>query len=254
QSPRARSLAGLGVPRRDPRWPRLGDAHPRRRRLRWHLRDRRRPPRPVPVHVPGSLRPARHRPPRPQRRTGRRQTEDDLMSAEPEPKVTEAPVEDIALAGARATYRGKKLPAWVMPVIALVILGALGVLGLVTDMGMLTTLTSVLFYMVIAQGWNLLGGYGGYLNFGAAIFAGSGAYAAAWLANEWGWTMWQTFLPAGFAAVLVSLVLGYATLRLRSHYFAIFTIVFTFLAMVVVKNTPALGGSLGLYAFLDTDL
>ncbi|HEX7098165.1 MAG TPA: branched-chain amino acid ABC transporter permease [Acidimicrobiia bacterium] len=176
------------------------------------------------------------------------------MSAEPEPKVTEAPVEDIALAGARATYRGKKLPAWVMPVIALVILGALGVLGLVTDMGMLTTLTSVLFYMVIAQGWNLLGGYGGYLNFGAAIFAGSGAYAAAWLSNEFGWSMWQTFLPAAIAAVLVSLVLGYATLRLRSHYFAIFTIVFTFLAMVIVKNTPALGGSLGLYVFLDTDL
>mgnify|MGYP001224200644 FL=1 len=146
------------------------------------------------------------------------------MSAETEPQATES-VEDIALAGARATYRGRRLPSWVMPVIAVAILGGLGVLGLVTDMGMLTTLTTVLFYMVIAQGWNLLGGYGGYLNFGAAIFAGSGAYAAAWLANEWGWTMWQTFLPAGFAAVLVSLVLGYATLRLRSHYFAIFTIV-----------------------------
>lgn len=163
-------------------------------------------------------------------------------------------VEDVALGGARATYRGRRLPAWVMPTIAFLIMGALGVLGLTTTMGTLTTLTTVLYYMVIAQGWNLLGGYGGYLNFGAAIFAGSGAYAAAWLNNEYGWAMWQTFLPAALAAVLVSFIVGYATLRLRSHYFAIFTLVFTFLALVVVKNTPALGGSTGLYAFVDLDL
>lgn len=162
--------------------------------------------------------------------------------------------DDIALAGARATYQGRKLPGWVLPVIAVLIFGGLGVLGFTTTMGMLATLTTVLYYMVIAQGWNILGGYGGYLNFGAAIFAGSGAYAAAWLNTEFGWAMWQTFVPGAVAAVLVSFIVGYATLRLRSHYFAIFTLVFTFLALVIVKNTPALGGSTGLFTFVEADL
>lgn len=161
---------------------------------------------------------------------------------------------DIALGQAKAASAGvRKAPWWVTPLIALIIFGALAPMGGVLGLGALTTLTTVLYYTVIAQGWNLLGGFGGYLNFGAAVFAGTGAYTAAWLNTEYDWNLWQTLIPAAFAAAFVSLIVGVATLRLRSHYFAIFTLVLTFLASVVVKNWPALGGGAGLYAFVDGD-
>ena len=162
--------------------------------------------------------------------------------------------EDIALAQAKAASAGvRKAPWWVAPLIALVIFGALAPMGGVLGLGALTTLTTVLYYTVIAQGWNLLGGFGGYLNFGAAVFAGTGAYTAAWLNSEFEWSLWQTLIPAALAAAFVSLIVGFATLRLRSHYFAIFTLVLTFLATVVVRNWPALGGATGLFTSVEGD-
>lgn len=161
---------------------------------------------------------------------------------------------DIALGQAKAASAGvRKARWWVTPLVALVIFAVLAPMGGVLGLGALTTLTTVMFYTVIAQGWNLLGGFGGYLNFGAAVFAGTGAYTAAWLNTEFEWSLWQTLIPAAIAAAFVSLIVGVATLRLRSHYFAIFTLVLTFLATVVVKNWPALGGAAGLFTFVDGD-
>jgi branched-chain amino acid transport system permease protein len=73
------------------------------------------------------------------------------------------------------------------------------------------------------------------------------------LNDEYGWSMLATLLPAALAAAIVALPVGFATLRLRGHYFAIFTLALTFLVQVVVFNTPALGGALGLYTTVDTD-
>ena len=39
----------------------------------------------------------------------------------------------------------------------------------------------VLQYVVIATGWNILGGYAGYINFGTSAFFGAGVYTAAFL-------------------------------------------------------------------------
>ncbi len=39
----------------------------------------------------------------------------------------------------------------------------------------------VLQYVVIATGWNILGGYAGYTNFGTSAFFGAGVYTAAFL-------------------------------------------------------------------------
>lgn len=154
---------------------------------------------------------------------------------------------DIALGPAQAAVPVRRGPWWIGPAIAVAIFAVLAVLGATLNLGAVTTLTTVLLYAVIAQGWNILGGYGGYLHFGAALFLGSGAYTAALLNSNFGWSIWATFLPAAVVAVVVSLVIGVATLRLRSHYFAIFTLVLTFVASVVVKNTPAFGGATGVF-------
>src|SRR5688500_17736708 len=126
---------------------------------------------------------------------------------------------DIALGQAKAASAGvRRAPWWGTPLVALVIFGALAPMGGVLGLGALTTLTTVLYYTVIAQGWNRLGGFGGYRTFGAAVCAGNGAYTAAWLNSEYDWNLWQTLIPAAIAAAFVSLIVGFATLRLRSHY------------------------------------
>ena len=168
--------------------------------------------------------------------------------------VDPTPADDIALGQARASSAGvRRAPWWLTPLIGAIIFAIFAPLGFTLGLGLVTTLTTVLMYTVIAQGWNLLGGYGGYLNFGAAVFFGAGAYTAAFLNSEFGWDVWETLIPAAVAALVVSVVVGYATLRLRSHYFAIFTLVLTFLAMVVVKNWPALGGAVGLFVDVEGD-
>src|SRR5688500_14500403 len=104
------------------------------------------------------------------------------MTAKQAPSPTEATpheapplppsVEDIALgkavaAGPPARTTGR---AWPGPVIALAVFAAMIPLAYTLKLGIVTTLTTVLFYMLIAHGWNLLGGYGGYLNFGIVVF------------------------------------------------------------------------------------
>lgn len=169
-------------------------------------------------------------------------------------KESPPPTEDIALAPAKASAAPKRsIGRWLFPVVALVLLAVVTPLGFFSGLGTVTTLTAILFYVVVAQGWNLLGGLGGYLNFGAAVFVGSGAYMAAWLNDGFGWPMWVTLVPGALAAVVVSVIVGFATLRLRSHYFAIFTLVLTFLAVTIVRNTPALGGATGLFLTVDGD-
>ncbi len=160
---------------------------------------------------------------------------------------------DIALGPARSSARLGNRKMWITPSIGFGALVIIAVLGLTLDLGTVTTLTTALMYITIAQGWNLLGGFGGYLNFGAAIFVGAGAYTAAYLNSELGWSLPATLIPAALVAVACSVLVGIATLRLRSHYFAIFTLILTFLAASVIRNTDAVGGARGIFITMDGD-
>lgn len=173
-------------------------------------------------------------------------------SSNPDPES----VEDVALGKARATApqeRRRQRP-WTGLAGVLVALGAMAPLAYMLQLGFITTLTTALMYAVVALGWNLLGGYGGYLNFGAAVLTGAGTYTAALLNSNLGWPMWAGILPAMAVAALIALPVGMATLRLRGYIFAIFTLILTTLAYVMVLNSEALGTALGLYTTApDTD-
>jgi branched-chain amino acid transport system permease protein len=89
----------------------------------------------------------------------------------------------------------------------------------------LLTYTSVLCLALMAQGWNLIGGYTGYAAFGNVAFFGIGAYTTGLLMlSKWH----LPFLPALFAGALGSALLataiGISVLRLKGHYFAIATL------------------------------
>ncbi|MFW6090633.1 MAG: branched-chain amino acid ABC transporter permease [Actinomycetota bacterium] len=156
---------------------------------------------------------------------------------------------DTALDKARASLRPqrRRTPPWVGLAVAIVVLLAISPFAYTLQLGVVTTLTTALLYAVVALGWNLLGGYGGYLNFGAAFLVGSGVYTAALLNSNFGWSMWAGIVPAIIVASLVALPVGVATLRLRGFYFAIFTLALSSLAQVIVLNSDWLGEALGVY-------
>jgi neutral amino acid transport system permease protein len=79
-------------------------------------------------------------------------------------------------------------------------------------------------YCLIAIGLNVHVGYTGLLNFGHAGFAAIGAYAFAIPIATYGWE-WYWALPLVFVgSIMLALLLGLPTLRLRADYLAIVTI------------------------------
>jgi len=105
----------------------------------------------------------------------------------------------------------------------------------------------VLEYIALSVAWNLLGGYGGYLNFGTSAFFGVGAYASAYIFNSLRLPVILAIPAGGAMAALLGVLIGYSTLRLRGVYFAIATLAATTLVQSIVLNTPALGSAVGLY-------
>jgi branched-chain amino acid transport system permease protein len=93
-------------------------------------------------------------------------------------------------------------------------------------------------------GWNLLGGFGGQLSFGFAVFYGLGAYTTA-LSINGGIPPVLAFLLGAAVAALASLLIGLPTFRLKGPYFAIATIGVSEAVRVVMTNVPWTGGASG---------
>ncbi|MBE3566132.1 MAG: branched-chain amino acid ABC transporter permease [Thermogemmatispora sp.] len=125
--------------------------------------------------------------------------------------------------------------------------GLLAVLGVLIPLDWVTTLSAVFMYILLAEGWNILGGYAGYLNFGMVTFFGVGAYTAGVLCTQYNVHPLLTIPLAGIMATVVALLVGVPALRLRGVYFAILTLIISFLTQVLVTNLDITGGASGIY-------
>lgn len=105
---------------------------------------------------------------------------------------------------------------------------------------------TVLQYVVIATGWNILGGYAGYINFGTPAFFGAGIYTAALLFKAFAAPLLIQILAAGGVGLVLGAVTGYLTLRVQGVYFAIATVALVVVLETVVLNSDYLGGATGL--------
>jgi branched-chain amino acid transport system permease protein len=105
-------------------------------------------------------------------------------------------------------------------------------------------------WVTVSIAWNILGGFGGQVSFGFAVFYGLGAYTAALAVNSGLHTVVALLLAAGVAA-LASLAIGLPTFRLRGPYFAIATIGVSEAVRVVMTNVSMTGGASG-YRILET--
>lgn len=105
----------------------------------------------------------------------------------------------------------------------------------------------IFLYIILAESWNLIGGFTGYLSFGHVAFFGIGTYTSAMLFQKLGLSPFIGALPAGLASAAVAWVIGYPCLRLRGPYFAVVTLCFAFIMDLIVKNWAFLGGSEGIH-------
>jgi branched-chain amino acid transport system permease protein len=105
----------------------------------------------------------------------------------------------------------------------------------------------IFLYALLAQAWNLLGGYCGQVSLGNAVFFGIGAYTSSVLSLWWGVSPWLGMLAGIGLAVLISQAIGYPCFRLRGHYFAIATIGIGEIVQTVAINWDAIGGARGVW-------
>jgi branched-chain amino acid transport system permease protein len=96
---------------------------------------------------------------------------------------------------------------------------------------------SLAFIMAIAAvGLNLILGYTGQLNLAHAGFMAIGAYTVGILTIDYGVPYWIAFLLAGIIAAAVGLAAGIVSLRLKTHYFAIFTLCVGFIIYLIIEK------------------
>lgn len=119
--------------------------------------------------------------------------------------------------------------------------------GFISSRAILSTLTTLFMFMVMAQAWNILGGYGGYLNLGLGAFFGIGVYTLAILEHNFNTPLIVGVVAAAVAAALFALVIGPPTLRVRGVYFAIITLIIAFLMQRLAFNLPFTEGAVGIF-------
>jgi branched-chain amino acid transport system permease protein len=121
-------------------------------------------------------------------------------------------------------------------------------LPLVTDSNtVLNAMVTAMIIALAAQGWNLLGGYGGQLSFGHAVFFGTGAYADALLQSSCGMNAYVALAIATALGSLVGLIIGLLSFRagLRGSYFALVTLAFAEVFRIVANAAPITGAATG---------
>lgn len=106
---------------------------------------------------------------------------------------------------------------------------------------------TVLQYVVLATGWNILGGYTGYVNFGSAAFFAMGAYSSVVMHKIAPLPVPLLIIVGGIVSGLVGLGMGYLTLRLRGAFFAIATLALAVVLQTLIVNWDFVGGSRGAY-------
>jgi branched-chain amino acid transport system permease protein len=84
----------------------------------------------------------------------------------------------------------------------------------------------VMLFLAIIQGqaWNVVGGYAGQYSVGHAAYFGVGAYTTMMLLQTWGMPPWYGIGLAMANAVILSVLIGSITFRLRGPYFVLASI------------------------------
>jgi branched-chain amino acid transport system permease protein len=105
-----------------------------------------------------------------------------------------------------------------------------------------------LYAALMAQAWNILGGFGGQFSFGHALFFGTGAYLQAIAQMQWGLSPWLALFIAIIGGALVAVFIGALSFRygLKGSYFALVTLAFAEVFRILATSVQFTGGGVGL--------
>jgi branched-chain amino acid transport system permease protein len=103
-----------------------------------------------------------------------------------------------------------------------------------------------------AQGWNMLGGYGGLSSFGHAAFFGTGAYTTTILQTTFGINAWIGLACGVALGALVGAMIGFLSFRagLKGSYFALITLAFAEVLRILANSWDFTGGAAGMMVSL----
>jgi branched-chain amino acid transport system permease protein len=94
------------------------------------------------------------------------------------------------------------------------------------------------YFALLAIGLNVHYGYTGLANFGQIGFSLVGSYGVGITVVELGWSLWAGAVVGLLAGVVLALLMGIPTLRLRGDYFAIVTIAAAEILRLVIRSAP----------------
>lgn len=111
-----------------------------------------------------------------------------------------------------------------MLVTILLIAAAVALPFMIDSRYVLGQIVLALFYATIASQWNLLFGFSGIFSLAQMAIFAFGGYVTAMICFYFGWNVWAALLPGALAAVVFSLIVGLACLRLTGVYVALLTL------------------------------
>lgn len=104
----------------------------------------------------------------------------------------------------------------------------------------LTLMTTAYVYIIATMGLNLITGYTGQFNLAHAGFMTIGAYTVGILTVDYQFAYWIAFVVAGVITVAIGVPLGWVSLRLKGHYFSIFTLCVGYIIYLVIEKWESL--------------
>ncbi len=100
---------------------------------------------------------------------------------------------------------------------------------LIFDSYVISLLIYIGFYGIAALGLNILVGCTGQISVGHAVFFGFGAFASAWLSNQFFFPVWLSIPLAAVMTAFVGLIFGIPAARVKGLYLAIATLAAQFI-------------------------
>lgn len=108
------------------------------------------------------------------------------------------------------------------------------------------TVIMIFMYAMMAQAWNIMGGYTGLISVGQVAFFGLGAYVSSFLLVKWGVNPWIGMLIGGLVTAAFGVLIGLPVSRLKGRYFSIATIALAEVLRILFANWEYVGAARGI--------
>ncbi|MGI6385618.1 MAG: branched-chain amino acid ABC transporter permease [Desulfomonilia bacterium] len=119
---------------------------------------------------------------------------------------------------------GQRLQSYIKDPLV-VFIAVLGILPLLSSHHFyLQMLTLVFLFAFFSEAWNIISGFGKQFSLGHVAFFGIGAYITGILYADYGISPWIGLALSGVFGILLALLIGFATFRLRAFFFTLSTI------------------------------